>query len=64
MNRLPRELYVEQRSSEQYDAIGSFDFCASDQKQEATFQWKTIILPLVLQDFSQHKRLVTSWNES
>ncbi|KAF8937739.1 hypothetical protein BGZ58_002230 [Dissophora ornata] len=63
----PHELYVEQHSLEQYDAIGFFDFCAfsSGQRHEAIFQWKSIVLPFVLQeDAAQHKRLLASWEES
>ncbi|KAG0242429.1 hypothetical protein BGW41_004158 [Actinomortierella wolfii] len=67
MGRLPRELYIEQRSIEEYDAIDFFDFGAftSDQKQAATFTWKSFVLPHVQQkDLTQYNRLVTIWNES
>ncbi|KAG0230731.1 hypothetical protein BGW42_000785 [Actinomortierella wolfii] len=67
MSRLPRELYIEQRSIEEYDAIDFFDFGAftSDQKQAATFTWKSFVLPHVQQkDLTQYNRLVTIWNES
>lgn len=52
---------------EQYDAIDFFDFCevSSDEVTEAGFQWRSLILPLVLQeDPAQLKRLVVSWYES
>ncbi|KAG9067142.1 hypothetical protein KI688_011923 [Linnemannia hyalina] len=67
MSRSQRELYIEQRSFGQYDAIDFFDFCAfsSDKMPEAVFQWKSIILPYVQQkDPAQHKRLLVSWEES
>lgn len=52
---------------EQYDAIDFFDFCeiSSDEVTEACFQWRSLILSLVLQeDPAQLKRLVVSWDES
>ncbi|KAF9397402.1 hypothetical protein BGZ76_008407, partial [Entomortierella beljakovae] len=67
MNRLSREIYMEQRTLEQFNAIDFFDFCkfSSNQKQEANYQWKTFVLPQVLQkDPSLHKRLIISWDES
>ncbi|OAQ28351.1 hypothetical protein K457DRAFT_567178 [Linnemannia elongata AG-77] len=67
MSRLQHELYIEQRSLDQYDAVDFFDFCgfSSDQRQNAVFIWKTIILPEVLQrDSAQHKRLITTWSHS
>ncbi|KAF9898119.1 hypothetical protein BX616_004471 [Lobosporangium transversale] len=67
MSQLPHERYVEQRSLEQYDAIDFFAFCGffSSQKSQATFQWKTIILPQVQKkNYSLYRRLVGSWNET
>ncbi|KAF9915423.1 hypothetical protein FBU30_002025 [Linnemannia zychae] len=67
MSQIPRKIYIEQRTLEQFNAIDFFDFCkfSSDQKQEANYQWKTFVLPQVLQkDPSLHKRLITSWEES
>lgn len=67
MSRLQHELYIEQRSLDQYDAVDFFDFCgfSSDQRQNAVFVWKTITLPQVLQrDSAQHKRLITTWSHS
>ncbi|KAF9580316.1 hypothetical protein BGW38_003089 [Lunasporangiospora selenospora] len=61
------ELYMEQRSLDQYDAIDFFDFCefSSSQRQNATHQWKFIILPLVAKtDAIRHSQLLASWKES
>jgi len=52
---------------EQYNAIDFFNFCeiSSDEVMEAGFQWRSLILPLVLQEhLAQHKHPVVCQDES
>ncbi|KAG0047784.1 hypothetical protein BGZ83_007218 [Gryganskiella cystojenkinii] len=67
MIQRPYECYIKLRPLEQFGAIDFFDFGAfsSDQKAEAVFQWKTMILPYVQElDQDQYRFLDSSWNES
>ncbi|KAF9408641.1 hypothetical protein BGZ76_005820, partial [Entomortierella beljakovae] len=67
MSKHQWELYVEQHTLDQYDAIDFFNFCgySSNQKQSASHQWKSIVLPLVANnDASRYKLLLNSWEKS